>query len=294
MSLIGAINLYAQCIEIAPWHEDFNNGIPSCWSESSTSGGDWKDNGVMYGNMQPTYDHTSGNSNTDFVFFQPTYGATDVVLESPEIDVTALTTPTLRFWLRSFYPSYQLSQPNSVNVEVFNGTSYVQIDSIAGDYGSVWKQFNYDLSAYTYGSNLVKFRLRGNVGGYNYQFNQMAFDDVEVYDLATFCLEPLDLTFTSSTANTATFTWADFTGAPGNYIIEYFNINSLNSLGSVVVNGALTGTLTGITSNGFYEARVRKICAAGDTSVYSDVVDFHTFDLGTNLDYDFQPSPLGM
>ncbi|MDX1444984.1 T9SS type A sorting domain-containing protein [Lishizhenia sp.] len=296
MIFITAGNLFSQCVQTAPWLEDFTNGIPTCWTQSSGAGGTWITPGYLYGDMNPTYDHTNGAQNDDFVYFNGTYNALDVVLESPEIDVTNLTTPTLRFWLRSFYPNSQIPSPNTISVEFFDGNAYVQVDLLSGDYGSDFKPFVYDLTSYVYNSNLVRFRFVANKGASPNALtrNQIALDDIEVLDLDTYCLSPLELAFNGSTATTADFSWIEFSGNAGDYIIEYSDFNDINTvLGSVVVNGSVSGTLSSIPSNNFYKARVRKICAPGDTSGYSNIVNFNTYDLGNHVDFDFQASPLG-
>ncbi|SFT79224.1 Por secretion system C-terminal sorting domain-containing protein [Lishizhenia tianjinensis] len=296
MVFITSSSLHSQCVQTAPWLEDFSNGIPSCWTQTSTAGGSWLTPGYMLGDMNPTYDHTTGVSNEDFIYFYPNYQASNVILESPEINVANLTTPTLRFWLRSYFPNSSIPLPNTISVEFFDGTAYVPVDLLSGDYGYEFKPFVYDLSAYVYNTNLVRFRFLANKGASPLapQRNQIALDDIEVLDVDTYCLEPLELQFTGSTASTADFSWTEFTGTAGDYIVEYSSFHDISDvLGSVVVNGATTGTLSSIPSNQFFKARVRRICAPGDTSDYSNVVVFHTYDVGDYLDYDFQASPLG-
>ena len=98
------------------------------------------------------------------------------------------------------------------------------------------------------------------------------------------CVRPVDLEATFVGSTTATLTWTGAAGA--NYEVTYREVGGTNMTAMATTNSI---TLTGLESNTTYRAWVRKICGAGDTSLYCDGTEFMTTmcDGGTEvLNYD--------
>ena len=98
------------------------------------------------------------------------------------------------------------------------------------------------------------------------------------------CVRPVDLEATFVGSTTATLTWTGAAGA--NYEVTYREVGGTNMTAMATTNSI---TLTGLTSNATYRAWVRKVCGAGDTSLYCDGTEFMTTmcDGGTEvLNYD--------
>ncbi|MDX1447349.1 hypothetical protein, partial [Lishizhenia sp.] len=190
--LMAVAGLRAQCSPIsAPFIETFTGtSAPACWNTSYTAGDGWDFNPSSYNpgyEVQGTADHTNGAVGDDFAFIDfssPT--DVNVVLESPEIDVTGITTPTLRFYHISHCVNNfaNLAQHNELNIEAWDGSAWVLVDLVQGENGANWTDYYYDLTAYVYNTNFIKFRFRGEVGqNTNYAYyNDLLLDDVEIFD----------------------------------------------------------------------------------------------------------------
>ena len=85
------------------------------------------------------------------------------------------------------------------------------------------------------------------------------------------CPRPLNLEAVSTTSSTATLTWTGAAGA--DYEVVYRQVGGTNQTAIAHTNSI---TLTGLASTSEYRAWVRKICGAGDTSLYSDGTAFNT------------------
>ena len=85
------------------------------------------------------------------------------------------------------------------------------------------------------------------------------------------CPRPLNLDTLATTGSTATLTW---TGeASANYEVLYRQIGGTNHTAYTNTNSI---TLTGLASAAEHVAWVRKLCGAGDTSLWSDNTTFYT------------------
>ena len=87
------------------------------------------------------------------------------------------------------------------------------------------------------------------------------------------CFPPTALAASEVTWNSATLTWE---GEAEDYQVEWREENTTVSLGRLSVEGTKTGTITGLEALTPYQARVRGICSAGDTSAWCDWVGFAT------------------
>lgn len=87
------------------------------------------------------------------------------------------------------------------------------------------------------------------------------------------CFPPTALAASEVTWNSATLTWE---GEAEDYQVEWREENTTVSLGRLSVEGTKTGTVTGLDALTAYQARVRSICSAGDTSAWCDWVGFAT------------------
>ena len=85
------------------------------------------------------------------------------------------------------------------------------------------------------------------------------------------CPRPVNLEAVSTGSNSATLTWTGAAGA--DYEVVYRQVGGTNQTAITHTNSI---TLTGLDSTSEYRAWVRKICGAGDTSLYSDGTAFNT------------------
>jgi hypothetical protein len=112
MATFGSGQAFAQCLQTAPWSENFNgtswtagtgfgntgDAIDPCWSRNASTGYFWgvRSGATSSSTTGPDDDFTGGGN---FVFTEGSNGSTgDLALfTSPEIDLTPLTVPEMRF-----------------------------------------------------------------------------------------------------------------------------------------------------------------------------------------------------
>ena len=96
----------------------------------------------------------------------------------------------------------------------------------------------------------------------------------------TTCPQVDGVTVSDITANSATVTWTDVSGA-SSYILEYGNAGFQQGQGTpVTVSNAITYTLTGLESEKSYSVFVRAVCAEDATGAWSSRVNFVTLEGG--------------
>ena len=131
-------------------------------------------------------------------------------------------------------------------------------------------------TTYTFSNLLAETEYEGGVQAV---CGQAATDTSSYVDFEPFsttavtCFPPTGLTASDLTWHSAVLTWE---GEAEDYQMEWRVENTTVSLGRQMVEDAKTGTITGLEATTPYQARVRSICAAGDTSAWCDWVGFAT------------------
>jgi hypothetical protein len=126
-----SVNFTTQCATFsAPFSETFvNNSTPLCWNQTATTGGPWVFSGNPGYSAAGTQSHTADGSSFTWMDFSGTDN--DVVLELPNVDISALAQPNLDFWFKS------IPDPNNANnilrVEAYDGLDWNLITTIQQD-----------------------------------------------------------------------------------------------------------------------------------------------------------------
>ena len=260
----------------APFTESFTGGStttpPAGWSESWSSGDGWSfDAGYGYG-LSGLADHTGTGGNTDFAHIDFSSPADlNAILQSDTIDVSALTTPEFRFYFNSNFGTYVVTPPNAIYVEVYNGTSWVTIDSIKQNNLGVWSEHFYNVGAYVFGGNKLLVRLRGEEGGSvaggtgSGYYHDYAIDDISVVEFSP-CRPVLGILSKNITSSGATIEWNSATGADTAWIVEYGPTGFTPGTGTTVQVSVDSANLTGLSSATIYDYYVTGLCGTGDTS----------------------------
>ena len=159
-----ATAVYASVPSVSiPYSEDFNNGLACNWTTMST-GAEWVN--VGYSNVSPYY--TAGTlDSAGFMFIDDDAAGSSVVtsasLMSPVFNAVGYDTLTLEF------DHHVYSAGDRMYVEVYDGSSWVSIDTITGSTGS-WSapaHAMYDVSAYQNADFQVNLTYDDN-GGWQY------------------------------------------------------------------------------------------------------------------------------
>ena len=289
--LLGGLYSIAQVT--APWAEPFTGSTnPAFWTQSATTGGPWTYTGNPGYDVSGTLDHTNGVPN-NYAWID--FSGTDVgvILTTPVIDVTALTVPELRFWTVSHYLG-TLTPYNSIFVEASDGLGgWTTIDEIVGETGSQWVENTYIVSTYTYGANLAQFRFRAESGGASADYqNDLLLDDVSVIEAPT-CPAPIALAADSSDLTSGSFSWTP-TGTETEWEIEYGPVGFTPGTGtSVFTSPNPNYTITGLTSNSFYDVYVMGVCGAADSSFQVGPNEFNTYNQGQFMEADTECPAIG-
>ncbi|MFD1553333.1 hypothetical protein DNU06_06625 [Putridiphycobacter roseus] len=184
----GSMASYAQCTTpiMAPFLETFpTNAVPTCWTQSGSE--NWVYQSATSGpagwGATGAGEHTGtagsyaimidGSSNT---------GSNISYLETAEIDLSALSYPALSYWVYSYNDDNACN--NTVEVDVWTGSSYVNIESFAQNFGPYYEQRIVSLSAFT---GVIKLRfavidMPSNCSSPFY--NDILLDDIGVIDCA--------------------------------------------------------------------------------------------------------------
>ena len=265
----------------APWIDNFTTAVtPICWSQSANGGGPWEFTGSPDYDVANVTDHTNGDVN-NFAWVDYSNAVASVIIETPVIDVSALTVPELSFWTVSHFLG-TLNPYNTIFIEAYNGTSWVLIDQISGETGPNWIENNYVLTSFVYNTNLVRVRFRAETGGAATNFNNdLLLDDVAIQEAPT-CPKPSNLTFISSTSTSVDLSWTENGSAPS-WFVEYGAPGFTPGTGTEIpAPNNNPFNLTGLTPNTEYDVFVRSFCGVGDTSLYSSQpLLINTYDLAS-------------
>lgn len=262
----------------APYTESFNTtSIPSCWSQSATTGGPWTFGtpGFLWNTSgcSPAPSDNTGNSGN---YAAMDHSSTDVgvILEMFDVDVSALSTPYLEFYFFMCGTGY--SPVNILHIEAYDGTSWNNVATLQQG-TSGWESFGYDLSTHTYSTNLVRIRFRTESGGSGSDFyGDVALDDISIKE-APSCIAPSNLGASNLTTTSADLNWTAG-GTETQWDIEYGAAGFTQGAGTTI-SGVTTNpyTLSGLSANTSYEYYVRADCGAGNgTSSWAGPYSFLT------------------
>ena len=247
--------------EIAPYIENFDNGISNCWNqELLTDDFDWTlnsgptpSNGFGTG---PSDDITGGGNYIYTESSNPRDPGDIAVIYSNFIDLSNLSSPELNFYYHMFGPNM-----GTLEIEIFDGNSFTNIFSLTGDQGDQWFQNSTPIVT---SSNIIQFKIIGEIGGD--WSGDIGIDNFEVREAPT-CPTPSNLTFSNVTPNSVVLDWL-----PG------INVNSwiVNFNGNTVNTSSIPFTLTNLIPDSTYDIFVTGLCANNDTSYSSNSVSFST------------------
>ncbi len=283
---VGPISFTTSCaVYSAPWTETFTGVTdPTCWVQSTTTGGPWVYTGNPGFDVAGTLDNTNGVAN-NYAWIDFNGLDVDVTLTSPIIDATALNSPELRFWTIS-HTLNAVSPYNSIFLEASDGAgTWSTVSQVIGETGPDWVENIFDLSSYVYGLNLIQIRFRAESGGdVNDFYNDLLLDDVSIIE-APSCPPPSNLSVTSADLTSADFSWTS-NGPETEWELEYGAPGFTQGNGSIASAGPTpNGSITGLSYNTFYEVYLRAVCAAGDTSDYIGPIGFNTFNHDIYMDH---------
>lgn len=260
---------------VAPWMENLDgNNTPSCWSQSSISGGPWEFDADPSYDAANVVDHTSGSGNFAYVDF---FGTDEsVILQTPDVDISALTVAELRFWLWS-HASQSPNFYNIIYVEAYDGSQWKELRVIQGDLGPNWTEYRVVIpTSYYKSADIVELRFRAESGGSNLDYyNDILLDDISVVEGPS-CQGVFNTQLLNSDATTAEVNWLE-AGNASEWKVEYGALGFTPGTGTFVTTTTKPVTIQGLASKEYYEVFVYSICGSGDTSAAFGPISFNTY-----------------
>ena len=261
---------------VAPWNETFENAglIPACWKQGAANAEPWKFSNTGTGNHIGNNGTITGTTSSNGYFAwvddsSPHSLAT--TLESPLIDVSALTTPELSFYLLSNNETY-----TNVNfsVNVWDGATWNvgYYTHNTNTTSGAWEKIIVNLSSLTI-SGPIQFRFIVDESNGTDFYDDVAIDDVDLHE-APACIAPTTLTATAITSGSADVGW---TSAVGTWNIEWGTTGFTQGTGTMIT-GTTTNpySLGGLPSNTSYQFYVQADCGGSGTSTWTGPFTFIT------------------
>jgi PKD repeat protein len=247
--------------------QTFNNNrgsISACWARSDSSAEYyWLPLDAGTNNTGPANDHTSGNGNfmATNAQFSGTANNAAATFTSPQIDLSPLNTPQLRFYEHRFG-----SDIDSLKVFVNDGTGWNQVLALAGanlnSGNAPWTEQMVSLSAYA--GDTVQVRFRGVRTNTFFSRSIIGLDDFEIRESPS-CPRPTQLNVTNTTNTSLTLDW---TSSANNWIISYKKAGINNPQRTATASKPFT--LTGLQPSTTYVITIQDSCGPNDISLDSD------------------------
>ncbi|WP_165851371.1 T9SS type A sorting domain-containing protein [Brumimicrobium aurantiacum] len=164
----------------APFYEAFDSGIiPQCWENLSSIVHTSPENFWMFNDQG---DYGSANNGRSVGTFAKADGSNpnpdSLMLISPEINLTPLTTPYLSFEWYSDNTNYP-GDNNPLIIDVYDGTTWTNLDTLSGD-STAWLFQNYDLSAFMNQTIQVRFMVNQTLTSNHPIYNDILLDEVRI------------------------------------------------------------------------------------------------------------------
>lgn len=270
-SWVGPFAFSTECVTFtAPYTEGFENGgtIPLCWSMDG--GEDWQFTDTGAGNHIGNNGTITGTTATNGYFAWVDSSGNDGIstLTSPLVDVSALTTPALSFYLLS---DNEGNANSNLDVEVWDGAAWNSMATYNTNTGG-WTLIVIDLSSLTITGDVQARFIFSEIETGDF-YDDIAIDDV-TFDEAPSCFNPTALNAAAITANGAELSWSQ-DGTVVDWNIEIVTTGTPPTgtpTDSGVSNPYTVGGLTSVTTYDYY---VQANCG-GDLSGWTGPFTFTT------------------
>ncbi len=170
-------------------------------------------------------------------------------------------------WSSPYAPPAVGSGGFTIEISTDYGNTYTLLDSVPNNGVAGYQLKNYNLTAYA--GQIVKLRFVGQWISGDYD---LAFDNITI-DFPPACPDPIALTATGITENSATLEWTSYAAE---FQIEWGIDGFIPGTGTLDITTDTSYSLSGLTASTIYEFYVRAICGVGDTSSWAGPYSFAT------------------
>jgi len=284
---------------IPPFLEAFDASTsPDCWTQSAIDGGPWEI-GKKGSGAELTASNFKEHTNNGGYYAWMDFSSNDdsVMFELPVVDISA--TVSGNYELNFFFASHNTntSDSNFLYVQAWNGNVWSNIAAIQQD-SSEWVQYNYDLTAFTYGANLTKIRFVADrdtsASTSAHGQNDLLIDDVRISEA---CVIPTAGIISDLTSSSISLGWTTTGSAATNWSIEYGPTGFVQGTGSVI-NGTNFNPhpIHGLIDATAYDFYIISNCALAEKSPWAGPFNVTTYVTGVdensaNNDVSIYPNP---
>ena len=288
----------AQCVKSTPYTQNFDGSnwvaqstwtssgsIPTCWTRLLSTGNYlWMAGPPALGtiNSGPSGDHTSGTGGYAVAEGWSTSGSFRTVthLITPPIDLSNDTVPRLQFYYHMYGADIDLLD---VRVRKLGTTAWTQLHTVNSttassqftSQNSAWRKHVESLSQWAGDTIQIRFSAKRNTSFSWWTQSRVALDDITVEETPS-CDQPVNVTTSTVLSSSVVLNWTTLNTNQLGYQIQYAQGNGGASGGTIVNSSTKPASLTGLSPNTTYSVRVRDICSAGDTSIWSPYTTFTT------------------
>ena len=240
----------------APYLEDFDGGLSACWTNSTTDVLDWIANsgGTPSSSTGPSDDVTGGGSYI-YVETSGSSAGDSAMLTTGSIDISALTSPTLRMYTHMYGGSIG---ELSVWITDAIGTM-TQVFIKNGEVGDLWVPEYIDLSAYSGTVSFTFLYINSATADGTVWQGDCSIDNFEVMELPA-CIDPYELVASNLQGTSADISWSNPTSTvtSWNYVYDTAGFDPLLALPDPISN--TTVSLTGLSYETAYDFYVQSAC----------------------------------
>ena len=246
--------------------------IGPCWVRQDTTSYVWKPSDRQEAplNTGPDRDHTTGSGKymyTDFVSF----GNNSTVFRTPEINLSPLDTPQLRFWYYMYGQSI-----SKLEVQVKQGSApWTTVSTINGQQqigaSLPWQERVVNLNNYINQTVFIRFVAEKTATGFQ---ADIAIDDVTI-DEKPSCPGPTNLTAVGVSEDAIELSWTS--GGGTSWVIEYGPPGFVLGTGNTITAQNNPFIVNGLATGAAYEFYVRDSCSNGGVSWFAGPTRASTF-----------------
>jgi hypothetical protein len=256
----------------APYTETFDVlNTPNCWDNSGPELWEFTDGGGPDYGLSGSADNTGNGGGFAWVDGSGSGLNQDITLLSPNIDISVLTNPRLRYYVKSY--NVDDNALNKLIVQGLDNGVWVELDSIQMNFpNAAWQERTASLTGFTSAITQIRFVVDEDNSLGDAFYNDILIDDISVEETPS-CVNPNGLAVNNITVGGADVSWNAVVGAAGYEYVVNQTFSAPAGSGTQTTN--LTEPVSGLNGGSAYYLHVRTDCGGGDFSTWS-VTNFQT------------------